>query len=104
MRLDIFVTKNNSYESRTRAVRAIKEGLVSVNGTVCVKPSCEISESDDVECMPDPVPYVGRGAFKLRYALEKYSLNTKGVTAVGLHPDRAAVCVEDHRALRRSAE
>lgn len=85
MRLDVYITDKGCYESRTRAVRAIKEGLVSVNGRVCTKPAYEIdSDDDEIECMPDPVPYVGRGALKLEFALDKYSINVHNFNAVDI--------------------
>ena len=85
MRLDVYVSDKGFYESRTRAVRAIKESLVIVNGKPCTKPAFEInSETDAVECLPDPVPYVGRGALKLEFALDKYSINVNNCKAVDI--------------------
>ncbi len=85
MRLDALLTKNNYYDSRTRAARAIKEGCVRVNGITVKKTSYDINEEiDKIECDKDPVPYVGRGAFKLKYGLEKAGIDVSGLKAVDI--------------------
>lgn len=85
MRLDAYLAEKNIYDSRTRAARAIKEGCVKVNGRLITKTSYEVNEaSDTVECGEDPIPYVGRGALKLEYALEKYGLDVSGMNAVDI--------------------
>ena len=69
MRLDAYLAQNNIYDSRTRAVRAIKEGRVKVNGVVITKTSYDVCDkSDSVICGEDPLPYVSRGALKLERA------------------------------------
>ncbi len=85
MRLDVYVTGKVHYDSRTRAVRAIKDGCVKVNGIACTKPSREIDEDRDmIECMPDPLQYVGRGALKLESALDRYAICVKDANAVDI--------------------
>ncbi len=64
-RLDVYLTEHNIYASRERSRRAIREGLVSVNGKVVVKASFEVCENDVVQGGSDPVPYVSRGGLKL---------------------------------------
>lgn len=85
MRLDAFLAEKNIYESRTRAARAVKEGCVQVNGAVVTKASYEIDEAEDViQCMADPVPYVGRGALKLEFALGYFAIDVNGMMAVDI--------------------
>ncbi len=84
MRLDVFLTEYEFYESRTRAVRAIKEGLVRVGGKVINKPSFEVNCDDNVEAGNDPIPYVGRGALKLKGALEAFNIDISGLTVVDI--------------------
>ena len=85
MRLDIYLTEDHRYESRARASRAVKEGCVRVNGRTVTKPSYDIDpETDAVLCAADPVPYVGRGALKLLYALDKYAINVHNLKAVDI--------------------
>ncbi len=77
-RLDIFLTNEKRYASRARAQRAIREGLVSVNGIVIKKASYEVAPGAFVESAPDPVPFVSRGALKLQGALAFYHLEVEG--------------------------
>ena len=84
MRLDLYLAENKIYGSRTRAVRAIEDGCVKVNGNVVLKPSFNVSGSDAVEAGKDPVPYVSRGAFKLKHALEKFEIDIKGMTVLDI--------------------
>lgn len=85
MRLDVYLIENKIYDSRTRAARAIKEGCVEVNGKIVVKSSENINENTDkIVCKEDPVPYVSRGALKLKFAIEKYKINVSGLTAVDI--------------------
>ncbi len=77
MRLDLYLTDKGLINSRERGKRLIRDGKVSVNGTVCTKPSFIVSEYDDisVENVPD---YVGRGLIKLETAFQAFKLDTKG--------------------------
>lgn len=85
MRLDLYLAQQHIYDSRVRAARAVKEGCVRVNGKIITKPSYEIClESDTVACDADPVPYVGRGALKLAYVLDKYTINVHNMTAIDI--------------------
>ncbi len=85
MRLDLYLAQQHLYDSRVRAARAVKEGCVRVNGKIVTKPSYEIClESDTVACDVDPVPYVGRGALKLAYVLDKYTINVHNMTAIDI--------------------
>lgn len=84
MRLDAFLTENGSYESRTRAARAIKEGRVTINGSIITKVSYEVGENDVVEAGEDPVPFVSRGAFKLEFGLDKAGIDVSGMKAVDI--------------------
>lgn len=74
MRLDIYLTEKNLINSRERGKRLIKDGKVSVNGTVCTKPSFEVNDEDDIsiENVPD---YVGRGLIKLETAFKAFRLD-----------------------------
>ena len=60
--------------SREKARYYIKNGDVSVNGTVIEKPSYDISEKDGVE-IRDSIGFVGKGGLKLKKAIESFRLN-----------------------------
>ena len=82
MRLDVYLAEKGIYASRTRAERAVKEGCVCVNGKVETKPSFEIREEDILECLPDPLSYVSRGALKLDFALRHFGIDVAGKKAI----------------------
>ena len=82
MRLDAFLAEMKLYASRTRAERAVKEGCVKINGKVVKKCSYEVSPDDKVECLPDPLRYVSRGALKLEYALKAFGIDVSGLRAI----------------------
>ncbi len=82
MRLDAYLAESKIYASRTRAERAVKEDCVRVNGKVVTKCSFEVSPEDNVECLPDPLRYVSRGALKLEYALKVFGIDVTGLCAI----------------------
>ena len=49
-RLDVWLVETGRFSSRQAAKRAIKDGLVTVNGRVC-KPSKQVSEKDTIELL-----------------------------------------------------
>jgi len=60
--------------SREKARYYIKNGDVSVNGTVIEKPSYDVSEKDGVE-IRDSIGFVGKGGLKLKKTIESFRLN-----------------------------
>ena len=74
MRLDIFISSEMRFCSREKARYYIKNGDVSVNGTVVEKPSYDVSEKDGVE-IRDSIGFVGKGGLKLKKAIESFRLN-----------------------------
>ncbi|MBP5313286.1 MAG: TlyA family RNA methyltransferase [Clostridia bacterium] len=82
MRLDLYLTEKEIYASRTRAERAVKAGCVKVNGATVTKCSAEVSDGDQIECLPDPLRYVSRGALKLEFALDHFGVDVKNKRAV----------------------
>lgn len=74
MRLDIFISSEMRFCSREKARYYIKNGDVSVNGTVIEKPSYDVSEKDGVE-IRDSICFVGKGGLKLKKAIESFRLN-----------------------------
>ncbi len=74
MRLDIFISSEMRFCSREKARYYIKNGDVSVNGTVIEKPSYDVSEKDGIE-IRDSIGFVGKGGLKLKKAIESFRLN-----------------------------
>lgn len=81
MRADQYLTSHGHYDSRARAQAAIKAGLVSVDGKVIKKPSEKIKDGAVVSAGHEH-PWVSRGGVKLAHALEIFSVDPTGRTAL----------------------
>ena len=76
MRLDKYLAEHG-FSSRSKAVHALKRGLVTVNGKAA-KASAEIREGDVVAVREESVSFVSEGGFKLYKALTEFSQNISG--------------------------
>lgn len=77
MRLDKFLIENNYFDSRRKAQDAIADGLVKVNGKIITKSSFDYA-SGLIEIEERNLNFVSRGGFKLKQAIDHFSLNFKG--------------------------
>lgn len=81
MRLDVYLSENGLVKSRTYAQDAIKEGRVTVNGKIILKPSFDVND-EIVEITSKEIEFVSRGGLKLFEALKDFNINLKdGVVA-----------------------
>ena len=80
MRLDKYLVEKGYFESRNRALDAIKRGKVFVNGVVA-KASMQCDETSNIDIDQEKF-YVSRAAKKLELFLEEYRLNLEGKRAV----------------------
>ncbi len=76
-RLDLYLSDNKIVKSRSVAAKMIKEGKISVNGTVCTRSSLIVSEMDNIEVTGDMPKYVGRGGLKLEKAIVFFGIDLK---------------------------
>lgn len=78
-RLDILLVKQGFFESREKAKRAIMAGLVIVNEKKIDKAGTIIKVDDDlnIRVKGSECPFVSRGGFKLKKAIEKFELDFK---------------------------
>ena len=81
MRLDQAVVERGLVDSRSKAQTLIRDGAVTVSGRVITKPSHQVEASDEVSVNVVSVD-VGRGAVKLRHALEYFDIDVDGITVV----------------------
>ena len=77
MRLDISLQKMGLTSSRQKAKELIKQGHISVNGSICFKPSYLIKDGDDVKIIGETLKYVGRGGLKLEKAIDNFDFDLK---------------------------
>ena len=80
MRLDKYLVEKGYFESRNRALDAIKRGKVFVNGQLA-KASMKCDENSNIDIDQEKF-YVSRSAKKLELFLEEYPLNLKEKRAV----------------------
>jgi 23S rRNA (cytidine1920-2'-O)/16S rRNA (cytidine1409-2'-O)-methyltransferase len=82
MRLDKYLVEKGYYESRNRALDAIKRGKVFVDGVV-VKASYKCDETTNIDIDKEKF-YVSRAAKKLELFLEEYPMELKGKQALDI--------------------
>ena len=76
-RLDKVMADLGIVSSRSQAKSLIEKGDVTVNGQVITKVSEAVRPDADIQVSGDL--YVGRGAFKLKKALEEFSIDVNGL-------------------------
>lgn len=81
MRLDQALVERGLVDSRSKAQVLIRDGEVSVFGRVVTKPSYQVSATDQVSVSVESVD-VGRGAIKLRHALDHFGVKVAGSRVV----------------------
>jgi 23S rRNA (cytidine1920-2'-O)/16S rRNA (cytidine1409-2'-O)-methyltransferase len=70
-------------ESREKAKRAVLAGQVLVNQQVARKPSDAVKPQDEITLVA-PERFVSRGGLKLEHALQHFSIEVGGLTAIDL--------------------
>lgn len=75
-RIDILLVKKGFFESREKAKRALMAGLILVNGKLVDKPDLKFPSEIEIE-IKKTLPYVSKGGFKLKKALEVFNINVK---------------------------
>lgn len=83
MRLDVYLTENGFFESRSKAQAAIKEGFVLINGKTAEKHSADVNGSENIEIIKKD-RFVSRAGEKLAGALDAFGFSPKGMTAVDI--------------------
>lgn len=87
VRLDVELVNQTLAPTRSKAQQLIKEGAVSVDGKVQKKAGHMVSEEQEIviSSAGDAVlNYVGRGALKLEFALEKWQIDASGRTCLDI--------------------
>lgn len=85
MRIDKLLYLRGFVPSRTRAASLIAEGSVTADGRLIKKPSEDIPENALITVEEsEALHYVGRGALKLRAALNSFGIDPGGMTAVDI--------------------
>lgn len=83
MRLDVFLTENGYFASRSKAQSAIASGNVTVNGKTALKHSMNIEGTEAIEVL-SAERFVSRAGEKLEHALNSFGIDVKGITALDI--------------------
>lgn len=70
--------------SRTKAHELIKQGKITVDGKIVIKPSELVSEKAEIVLSGDLPKYVGRGGYKLETVIEKFTINLHGCVCMDI--------------------
>ncbi len=76
-RLDILLVERGLISTRSRAKAVIMAGEVLVNGQRADKPGTRVARDVQLELIA-PMPYVGRGGYKLAGALDLFQIDVAG--------------------------
>ena len=82
-RLDTELTARGLCSSRNRAQTLIQDGHVTINGVVCLKASRKVAPEDEIQ-VTEALPFVGRGGYKLRFALAEFQISPAGMQCLDI--------------------
>lgn len=82
-RLDLLLAEKNLAPSRSIAAKLISDYKVRVNGELISKQGKEVDEDALIEVI-EAFPYVSRGGYKLAHALDTWSIEVAGCTALDI--------------------
>lgn len=83
MRLDLYLTKHCSVQSRNKACELIKSNKVKCDGVIISKPSFNVEPNASIELLEESF-YVSRAAYKLKHFLEEIDLNVAHLNALDI--------------------
>jgi 23S rRNA (cytidine1920-2'-O)/16S rRNA (cytidine1409-2'-O)-methyltransferase len=84
LRLDQALVAAGLAGSRARAQALIAAGVVRVDGRPATKPSARVGPGAALALTEDPLPWVSRGALKLRHGLDAFGLDPAGAVCLDL--------------------
>ena len=79
IRLDRLLVERGLVQTRSRGQILVMAGEVRVGGATAVKPAMMVTKDAQVEIIT-PMPFVGRGGYKLDAALEVFAIDVEGKT------------------------
>ena len=102
MRLDVCLYERGLVGSRTDAKNLILKGAVKVGDKTVTKPAFEVVESDEITVDTSYKRYVSRGGLKLEAALEAFSVDPTGKSAIDIGASSGGFtdCLLKHGAAR----
>lgn len=83
-RIDKFLVKNNTFNSRQKVKYAIENGNIYVNGIQETKVSRMVGEEDKIEVKGEVLPYVSRGGLKLEKAIKEFNIKLRDKVCIDI--------------------
>lgn len=77
-RLDKYLTDLGYFETKSKAAAAILAGHVKINDEYITKAGFQINPTKEYEIVVKSMPFVSRGGFKLKKALDTFPVKIKG--------------------------
>lgn len=77
-RLDKYLVDTGYFETKSKAASAILAGHVKINDEYITKAGFQISPDKEYEISVKSMPYVSRGGFKLKKALDTFTVKVEG--------------------------
>ena len=76
-RLDKYLTDLGYFETKSKASSAILAGHVKINDEYITKSGFQINPAKEYDIVVKTMPYVSRGGFKLKKALDAFNFSPK---------------------------
>ena len=77
-RLDKYLTDLGYFETKSKAAAAILAGHVKINDEYITKAGFQINPTKEYEIVVKSMPFVSRGGFKLKKALDTFPVKIEG--------------------------
>ena len=77
-RLDKYLTDLGYFDTKSKAAAAILAGHVKINDEYITKAGFQINPNKEYEIVVKSMPYVSRGGFKLKKALDAFNFDVSG--------------------------
>lgn len=81
-RIDILLTERNFFDSRARAKTMIMMGKILVDGQKIDKAGTLVNRDAEIKILGEEMPFVSRGGFKLKKALDVFKIILSGKISV----------------------
>jgi 23S rRNA (cytidine1920-2'-O)/16S rRNA (cytidine1409-2'-O)-methyltransferase len=75
IRLDLLLVQKGLVETREKAKKAIKDGIIYSGDKQLTKPGLKVQDDFQVQVKGQLNPYVSRGGYKLEKAIQEFNLN-----------------------------
>lgn len=101
-RLDLFLTEQGFFESRSKAQAVIMAGEVLVNDQKIDKPGTMVKPDAKITLLGKRMPFVSRGGYKLDKSLKVFPINLEGkvVADLGASTGGFTDCALQHGAVK----